>query len=92
MLPHDIDVTWAPLPLKYWNGIPLGYKVVLSAISMGGVPLAKEKRFSYVQMISPHLTKCSFKNLTSFYKFGIQVNAYTKIGDGPASPLKSVGK
>ena len=92
MMPYEFDVTWDALELKYWNGIPLGYMVTLSAISVGGVKLDPSTAVKHTKKISPQLTKCSFSGMHVYYQYGIQISAYTKIGAGEKSAMKFVGK
>ena len=92
MLPHEIDVKWLPVPIQFWRGIPLGYNVILTAHSAGGVELRKNEVFSITRQVPPTSTSYKFTNLMSFYKYSVQVSAFTKVADGPKSELAYVGK
>ena len=92
LLPTEVDVKWLALPLIYWNGIPLGYRATLTAHSVGGMELRSDAVFSITNTVPPAVTSCKFTNLKPFYKYSIEVSAFNKVGDGPKSAAKYVGK
>ena len=92
LLPFEVDVTWLQVPIKSWNGIPLGYNVKLTARSAGGVELSSSALFTITKQVPPSHTSYKFTNLMAYYKYSIQISAFNKVGDGPNSAQKYVGK
>ncbi len=90
-MPYEFNVTWTHLPVKPWYGVPLGYLVTATALSIGGVQLAPWDQFRKSVRVSYPLNSYFFHNMKPFYKYGITVLAYTRIGDGIPSAMTNVG-
>ncbi len=91
MLPYEFDVTWDPLPYEFWHGIPLGYLVIASTISIGGVDIEPSKRIKHAVRVGADVHKFAFVNMKPYYTYSVQISAYTIKGDGPLSPMAIVG-
>ena len=84
MLATDsIPVSWQPIPIKFTNGLIVGYTLRFWLISIGKEKTNKQE----VKVI--HLSSLTqfieLNNLEMFAKYGIEVSGYTKKGDGPAA-------
>lgn len=66
--------------------------MVLTAHSVGGQKLKKGVVFSLSKKVAPNWTNCTFENTMAFYKYSYRVSSFTKVGDGPATESKYVGK
>eukprot|EP00794_Sanderia_malayensis_P016567 gene16567-18247_t len=85
---REFDVSWSHLDYKYWNGIPLGYQIVATTISIGGVKVKKSERLTHTLRVDSHFNNVKFSNMQSYCMYGIQVSAYTRKGVGPSSAMK----
>ena len=78
---HRIEVSWKPPLAHKQNGALAGYKVFYMKDEAG-----KTENDATVKNVGPGKQSVTLEGLQTWTDYKIWVVAYTRVGDGPASP------
>ena len=79
----SIEASWQLPPQESWNGIITGFKLFYKKKGSAGSP-TMEQRIDDDTVLSKEIT-----GLAKYTEYEFQVLAFTSVGDGPNSTLKS---
>ena len=87
---NKLDVTWNHVPDQHLNGELIGYKIRLSLLKIGGIPVLTgqtEEKF-----IHPFLNKFTLSGLKPNAQYSVTLLAFNKFEDGVSSSSIIGGK
>ncbi len=87
---NALGVIWKPVPPHHLNGDLIGYKLMISLVTIGGRSVLTGQ--TKVKLIHPSVNQMTLSALQPNSQYSISVLAYNQFGDGVLSSPRIGGK